>query len=168
MFDFNTLQTSDVPSVEVGLREVFSWLILLALGPYLAGKLLPVALRLSLKADQKQIFRVRIPFVLTTQLSGAEVAFGFGAFIFMLVIWIILSLAAFRNPKMAYVLCQGFGLDLDTFSSLCFVTGLSTAFLSFSVYIVSVLSFAPPSVAREHSQLIDELSKKGGSEEQQE
>ena len=150
--------TSSIPDITEIIKFIFSWVILLPISVIVSGKL--IAQYLKLRGSPKQLFRIKIPPILTIEATGSEVTLGFAGFITTLLV------VGLPFGHTAYELIKwNLGLpDPGQFNCICVLSSFSTVLWSFFVYAVvqTVSQYRAPEVraaARERDTLIEDIAR---------
>jgi len=136
------------------IRFIFSWVILLAIGVIVSGKLL--SQRLKLRAGSGQLFRIPIKGVFRIEATGAEVVLGFTFYLLS-----VLVLGATWGANLQPWVKSHYGIDPGQFDAIGFMSSLMSVAVSFIVYLFSAIPvsvFGKGSV-RLHDQLLDRITE---------
>jgi hypothetical protein len=150
-------QTNSIISQDAlshAISFIFSWIILLAIGVIVSGKLL--SQRLKLKTGAGQVFRIPVKGVLIIEANGAEVVLGFTFYLLS-----VFALGATSGVGLQSWVRVHYGIDPGQFNALGFISSLVSVAVSFVVYLVAAIPasvFGRRSVAR-HDSLLDKITR---------
>jgi hypothetical protein len=162
MFQPDTTPSAAEPGLSLGqntigavLEFVFSWMVLLAIGVIVTGKLLTQRFRPDVGAGQ--LFRIPLKGLFTIEATGPEVILGFTWYLICL-----LSLGTVVGRDVQTWVKAHFGIDPGQFNALGFMSSLLSVTTSFIVYL---LFGAPQHLGRdsalaEHDKVVNELTRK--------
>lgn len=114
--------------IEVIIRFVFSWIILMPISVIITGKLLAKPIKFSVTS--KQVFQIPLR-ILIIQATGGEVVLGFTGFIITLFI-----LGVADGPDAYALVKTNFGIDPGQFNSLCMLSSFITVAWSFALFLL--------------------------------
>lgn len=138
-------QPAYVDIITDAVKLIFSWIVLMPIAVIVSGKLLAQVLKIP--RQQKQLFQIKIPGVLTVRAQNDEVVIGFALF---LCTFFITALIAGRGVYQLFV--DRFGIDLGQFTSLC-------VFCSFQAVLFSSLTLVGTRVLSKYRQATDSIVK---------
>jgi len=136
------------------VKFVFSWVILLAIGVIVSGKLL--SQRLKLRTETGQLFRIPIKGVLTVQATGAEVVLGFTFYLLA-----VLLLGSTYGSSLQPWVKSHYGIDPGQFNAVGFMSSLLSVAVSFVVYLFSIIPvtvFGRSAVMR-HDSILSKITE---------
>jgi hypothetical protein len=135
------------------LKFIFSWIILLAIGVIVSGKLL--AQKFKFEAGTGQLFRIPIKGILTIEATGAEVVLGF-TFYLICVLLLGITFGAGLQPWVKV----HFGIDPGQFNALGFLSSLAAVAISAAIFLLSKI---PPPAAdtkavRRRNKIVEQIT----------
>lgn len=136
------------------LKFIFSWIVLMAIGVIMTGKL--ITQRLKLTAGREMIFRIPLVFF-SIEASGPEVVLGFTFYL----ICVLLLGTAFGQHLNPWVK-DHFGVDAGQLNALGFMSSLLSVAISFAVFMLSKAEPSGPSneLLAKHDEKVNELTEK--------
>lgn len=116
------------------LKFIFSAIVLTAIAIIVTGIMLGKII--NLRANEKNKFRVKVPYVLSIEASGGDLVLGFGAF---LITMLMTALCAghWARPIVSWCL----GLDEPQFRCVCYLSSFTTVTLTFALLILTTVVF---------------------------
>jgi len=151
-------QLNTYQQLEIAIKFLFSWVVLMPICVIIGGKILAKILKLTFTTSQ--LFKITIPRMFVIQATDNEVIMGFTGFIITLVL-----IGVPAGPRAYHMVRDQFGIDPGHFNSLCVLSSFSTVIWTFVLYVLlfvagRIKESAPDPIADEHEQLIDRLSSK--------
>jgi len=142
----------EIAEIRGAIEFVFSAVFLIPIAVIFGGKL--IALRYPLKIpSEENVLKVNL-LILKTRSTGAEVAWGFLAFIFC----IAASIVIFGESTQIFLQSRA-GIDLGIWTSHCVVAALFTLVLAFLIFLlVPVLRQSPLLSENERELQVEKLT----------
>jgi len=136
------------------LKFIFSWIVLMAIGVIMTGKL--ITQRLKLTAGREMIFRIPLVFF-SIEASGAEVVLGFTFYL----ICVLLLGTVFGSHLDPWVK-DHFGVDAGQLNALGFMSSLLSVAIAFAVFMLSKAQASRPGdeLLAKHDAKVNSLTEK--------
>lgn len=141
-----------IAQVQRAILGVFSWILLMAVGVIISGKLLALRIPLRLKSDD--LFSINL-LLFKLRASGDEVSLGLATFILTLGPVVVLGGSAaygfFREHT---------GLEIGQWNSLCAISSFFSIVVATAVWILASLIRGQPLISAE--ERAEQIKKLGG------